>query len=254
MKVGVIISRVKNRLAALQAPPPELVTRQALRHYIQGRGIEIGALHRPLNIDGLPVTEIRYVDRRSTADLYQTYPELQAYPLTHVDVIDDGETLDKIANDSLDFIIANHFLEHTRDPIGTLENWLHKLTGGGVIFLALPDMRFTFDKERPLTPLSHLIADYQATSQVRQEWDRQHFVEWATFIDKLAPEQIEERVAFLIEVDYSIHFHTFTLPSFLDLVDHLTVAMKLPFQLIACADTLPQGQEFIVVLKRRSDR
>lgn len=250
MNIGVMISKLRNMVAHQQPSHPGLVTREALRHYIQGSGIEIGALHRPLDISGLPVTEIRYVDRRSAEDLYRTYPELQAYQLTNVDIVDDGETLAKIAGESVDFIIANHFIEHTRDPIRTLENWLRKLRKGGVIFLTVPDKGATFDRERPLTTLFHLIEDYQSTPAQCQERDRQHFVEWATFIDKLPPEQIKERVDFLLEIDYSIHFHTFTLHSFLGIVEYMAKEMGLPFQLIACADTLRQGDEFIIVLKR----
>lgn len=104
--------------------------------------------------------------------------------------------------------------------------------------------------ERPLTTLSHLIEDYQSTPAQRQERDRQHFVEWATFIDKLPPEQMKERGDFLLEIDYSIHFHTFTLHSFLAIVEYMAKEMGLPCQLIACADTLRQGDEFIIVLKR----
>lgn len=250
MNIGVIADRLKNILTQKQVSPSGLVTREALRHYIRGSGIEIGALHRPLDIAGLPVTEIRYVDRRSAEDLYRTYPELQAYPLTHVDIVDDGETLATLPDESIDFIIANHFIEHTRDPIGTIEKWLRKLRQAGVIFLTVPDKAATFDRERPLTTLPHLIQDSQSSPAQRLERDRQHFVEWATFIDKLPPEQINERVDFLIEIDYSIHFHTFTLQSFLAIVDHLVTEMALPLQLIACADTLRDGDEFIIVLKR----
>lgn len=250
MNIGEIAGRLIQVFAKKQPALPGLVTRQALRHYIRGSGIEIGALHRPLDIAGLPVTEIRYVDRRSADDLYRTYPELQAYPLTHVDIVDDGETLGTLPDESVDFIIANHFIEHTRDPIGTIENWLRKLRQTGVMFLTVPDMGATFDRERPLTRLPHLIEDYQSSAAQRQERDRPHFVEWATFIDKLPPEQIKERVDFLIEIDYSIHFHTFTLQSFLAIVDYLVTEMTLPLQLIACADTLRGGDEFIIVLKR----
>lgn len=224
--------------------------RRALGRYLWGSGIEIGALHRPMNLTGLAIMDIRYVDRCSEDDLYRMYPELQAFELTPVDVVDNGEMLTKIGDESVDFIIANHFIEHTRNPIGTLENWLAKLRQGGIIFLTVPDKDATFDRERPLTPLQHLIDDYHATPEERHARDRQHFEEWATFIDKLPSDEIAQRVNFLIEIDYSIHFHTFKLQSFLAIIHYLVETLRLPLQLVACADTLSPGDEFILVLRR----
>jgi predicted SAM-dependent methyltransferase len=105
--------------------------------------------------------------------------------------------LKKVQNESLDFIIGNHFIEHTRDPIGTISNWLSKLKPGGVIFMAVPDKRYTFDIERELTSLQHLISDHHSNPGERLVPDRQHFAEWATFVDKLSPKEIEPRVNFL---------------------------------------------------------
>ncbi len=42
--------------------------RNVLRYYIAGSGIEIGALHTPLDISGLPVTSIKFIDRLTTAE------------------------------------------------------------------------------------------------------------------------------------------------------------------------------------------
>ena len=59
---------------------------------------------------------------------------------------------------SQDFIIANHLLEHVADPIGALEEWYRLLRPDGILFLALPDKRVTFDKDRPRTTLDHVRA------------------------------------------------------------------------------------------------
>ena len=65
---------------------------------------------------------VRYVDRMWTDELRREYPELANWDLTQVDVVDDGEKLATIADESQDFIVANHFLEHTEDPVGTIEH------------------------------------------------------------------------------------------------------------------------------------
>src|SRR5262245_21139289 len=129
------------------------------RMYLRGSGIEIGALHRPLRVP--PHVAVRYVDRLSTDDLPRQYPTLADHDLVPVGIIDDGERLASLADRSQDFVIANHFLEHCEDPLGALLNFLRVLRDGGVLFLTVPDKRYTFDRDRPVTPLPHLIADHE---------------------------------------------------------------------------------------------
>jgi SAM-dependent methyltransferase len=239
----------KNLLIGRRASKPDLSMRDALRNYIRGKGIEIGALHRPLDLTDLAVPEIKYLDRHTEEELHQIY-QIDKSQIIPVDILDDGEHLEKIADESLDFIIANHFIEHARDPIRTLENWWVKLRKGGRIFLVVPDKRTTFDQDRPLTRLEHLIEDYRTGTEQRKARDSAHFEEWVRLIEKRPADEVEGRVRFLMEVDYSIHYHTFTMPSFLQLIEYLRKELNLPWRLIACAETLPPEVEFVVVLEK----
>ena len=61
---------------------------------LHGRGVEIGALHRPVTVpDGVSV---QYLDRMSAPELQAHHPELEGAPLVPVDLIDDGELLSTI--------------------------------------------------------------------------------------------------------------------------------------------------------------
>ena len=113
----------------------------------RGEGLEIGAAHSPLPVPGL--CRVRYVDRHSVDELRRQYSELAAVPFVPLDVIDDGEKLNTIAPESQDFVIASHFLEHTQDPIGTIRRHLQVIRQGGILFVAVPDKRFSFDVNRP---------------------------------------------------------------------------------------------------------
>ena len=100
----------------------------------------------------------------------------------HVDIVDDGERLETIGDLTQDFVIANHFIEHSQNPIGAIENMLRVLKHGGILYLAVPDKRYTFDIDRPVTTIEHLLQDYEQGPQ----WSkRQHFEEWSRFIDKI---------------------------------------------------------------------
>ena len=60
-----------------------------------------------------------------------------------------------------DFVIANQVLEHFQNPLLALQNMLRVLKPGGVLYLSLPDKRFSFDVDRPVTTVEHVLRDYR---------------------------------------------------------------------------------------------
>lgn len=191
--------------------------------YIRGKGIEIGPLHNPLQ---LPKTaKIKYVDRMSSQDLRKQYPELTSNKLITVDIIDDGELLRTINDSTQDFVVANQFLEHCQNPIGAMSNMLRVLKKGGVLYLSIPDKRYSFDADRPVTSIEHLLKDYQEGPECSK---KQHFEEWIRYIDKIKKDaEVEERISHLMKLDYSIHYHVWTQDEMLELVS--TLKKKLHF-------------------------
>jgi predicted SAM-dependent methyltransferase len=170
--------------------------------YIQGEGIEIGALGTPLNVQ--PGVRVRYVDRMSAADLRREYPEMAQRQLVEPDIIDNGETLEKIPDGSLDFLVANHFLEHCENLLGTLRTHTRKLKPGGRLFYAVPNRDFTFDRDRPVTPFEHLVQDDRDGPELARH---QHYLDWARLVEKMPPDKAEAYAAELEQKSYSIHFH-----------------------------------------------
>jgi 2-polyprenyl-3-methyl-5-hydroxy-6-metoxy-1,4-benzoquinol methylase len=173
--------------------------------FIRGEGVEIGALHMPLRVPRS--AHVRYVDRLTVEDLRKQYPELNDKEIVETDIIADGEKLESIADSSQDFVIANHFVEHCQNPIGAVLNMIRVLKPGGILYLAIPDKRCCFDADRPVTSLSHIMRDHREGSERSR---RQHFEEWARYVNKAAEAEIESQVAHLMEIDYSIHFHAWT--------------------------------------------
>ena len=150
--------------------PPSFDRRSVADHYLKGKGIEIGALHNPLNVPD--TIRVQYVDRMSVADLKKHYPELSDLPLVEVDILDDGEELTRIPSASQDFVIANHFIEHCQNPIKTIQSMLRVLKPTGILYLGIPDKRYTFDVHRPLTTIRPSLKRLQRRTGV---------VETATF-------------------------------------------------------------------------
>ncbi len=224
--------------------PSAVVSREAIANqYLRGEGIEIGALHHPLRV--LRAATVRYVDRMPVEKLRRHYPELRREHLVPVDIIDDGEHLSQIPTSSQAFVIANHFLEHCQDPIRALLNMLRVLTPGGVVYLAVPDKRYTFDQARPVTPVDHLIRDFEEGPN----WSRrQHFEEWVRLVNKVADEdELLRQVSRLMEMDYSIHYHVWTQAELLELMLTLRQKMGIGLDIELCTRG---GNEVVTVLRK----
>jgi SAM-dependent methyltransferase len=210
---------------------------------VHGDGIEIGALHQPLVVPD--TARVKYVDRMKVAELRQQYPELVNTSLVEADIVDDAETLATISDATQDFVIANHFIEHCQDPLLTFQNLLRVLKTGGILFMAVPDKRFTFDVDRPCTTLDHVLRDFSEGPQ----WSkRQHYEEWTRLVNKQTdPSQANAETEHLIDMKYSIHFHVWSAPELLELVQAVRRIAQFELELF-----LRNGIESIVVLRKMS--
>jgi predicted SAM-dependent methyltransferase len=218
--------------------------REVSARFLEGAGIEIGALHYPLWLDPARAC-VRYVDRLTVPELRKQYPELAVYALVDVDVVDDGETLSSFADGTLDFVIGNHMLEHCENPLGTTRNHLAKVRPGGVLYYAVPDKRFCFDVDRPLTTFEHLVRD----DREGPAWSRrEHFLEWARLVNKhTEPEKVEANVRELLARNYSIHFHVWDEETFVDFLRRARDYLDVPFRV----EYLERNDTEVVTVLRR---
>lgn len=211
--------------------------------FIRGRGIEIGALHMPL---GVPRSaKVKYVDRFSVEALRKHYPELNGKELVRVDIIADGERLETVQDATQDFVIANHFIEHCQNPVGALINMFRVLKPGGVLYLAIPDKRNSFDADRPVTTLEHVMRDYEEGPA----WSkRQHFEEWTRLVNKVQDdEEAEKQIALNLSIDYSIHYHVWTQAEMLELI--VALRKMVSFEVELC---LKHEAEVIFILRKNN--
>jgi SAM-dependent methyltransferase len=210
------------------------------RRYLRGDGIEIGALQRPVRVPA--GARVRYVDIMSRAELLATHSSaVYGDPrwVVEPDVIDNGELLSTFADASVDFVIANHILEHTEDPIAALGNFVRVVRPAGVVYITLPDARHTFDASRERTTVEHLLRDHSDGPEVSRE---QHYREWAQ-VECLPDHEIPARVAEFARTGTRHHFHVWELEGFLALLDVLDLPVALQ---------LAQAHldEFAVILRR----
>lgn len=185
--------------------------RQQIARQLSGNGVEFGAGAYPFPIR--PDCQVRYADRNTPADLAQRKYFAPDSPI-RFDLQMDIADMSGLADDSIDFLIASHVIEHTPNPIHVLINVHRKLRHGGRFVLVVPDKHVTFDKLRPLTSLDHMQADYLLPSRER---DFEHYLE---FFRLSFPQADYVKCAREVwNRGDDIHFHTWTYESFREMID-----------------------------------
>jgi SAM-dependent methyltransferase len=172
---------------------------------LRGEGIEIGALNNPQRVS--KSCQVTYVDHLSHEELIPYYSEVDPVGLVPVGRIDDGETLGTFAAESVDFVIANNFLEHCEDTIGTLLNFLRVLRPRGIAFVTLPSQRQNVDQFRSPTTIEEFIGDHEVGSHLSRE---RSYQDWVRLVLRLPKDQVDSHAAELMAQDFRIHFHVFT--------------------------------------------
>lgn len=205
--------------------------------YLRGEGIEIGALDKPMWVPA--GVRVRTVDRLPAAAIATLYRISTVVP---VDYICDATQLDGIPDESQDFLVANHVLEHLERPLFALSHWLRVVRRDGILFLAIPDKRFTFDRDRPATQFEHLTDEFEHPERV-QENRRAHYEEWVRLVEHNDDVGCG-RLAQLCESRYPIHFHCWAAA---DLLRLFNAAAWLGYELDCYKCNSP---ECLVILRR----
>lgn len=76
----------------------------------------------------------------------------------------EATALSDLADDSYDFLLSSHCLEHVANPLAALREWRRVVRPGGHLMLLLPDPARTFDHRRPLTTFAHLRDDFSCST------------------------------------------------------------------------------------------
>lgn len=122
-----------------------------------GSGLEVGPGERP------------FANRNNAIFLEYFVDDYDAlFPNAKKDNFISGKAEDiPVPDDSYDFIVSSHCLEHCVDPIKVLKEFRRVLKSSGTILLILPHCERTFDFGRPISTLESHIFDHE--SEVSKE-------------------------------------------------------------------------------------
>ena len=260
---GTIFAGLKTFLAESVIFPSFSARKKMAFRYLHGTGLEIGALQLPLEVP--PGVTVRYVDYVTREENIRRYPHLDASRIVVTDHIDDGFELTTIPPESQDFVIANHLLEHSPNPLQALLNWNRVLKKKGILFITLPNGARNFDQGRGITPLEHIVEDYELAINGEREQlarnNREHYREFVEIsipnlnrMRQVRPMTEERKHAYLEklaeESSTDAHFHVFTRQSMKQVCTHLIVTHAHDLSLREIVRSR-FGQEYVLILKKQ---
>jgi SAM-dependent methyltransferase len=128
-------------------------------------GVEIGgSAHNRFPVDAINIDRYAQMDT-----IYKEEERRLAGRALAVDIVAPGDDL-PLEDNSIDFVLASHVIEHFPDPIKALLEWQRVATK--YIFLVVPHRDRTFDSDRELTPVDELIERHASgfTSDEDRHW------------------------------------------------------------------------------------
>jgi len=153
-----------------------------------------------------------------------------------------------IADSTYDFVLSSHMLEHSANPLKALREWLRVLKPGGTLLLVLPHRDGTFDHQRPVTALQHLVEDFE---REMGEDDLTHLPEILELHDLRRDPQAGGFESFKARgqrnlENRGLHHHVFDTRLVVELVDFAGLQLRAiestyPFHIAAIATRLETG-------------
>ena len=158
--------------------------------------------------------------------------------------------LTRIENERYDFVISAHVIEHIANPLKAILEWKRVLRRGGVILLVCPHKETTFDHRRPITPLDHLIEDY---NKGVDDHDLTCLPEVLKLHDLSLDSEAGSYGQFLARSKKNfdnrcLHHHVFITESWISILDYLNLEIVcleavLPFHIIAMGKKVNENAE-----------
>ncbi len=240
--------------------------------HLKGEGIEFGALHNPLPVNK-DQCRVRYVDRYPVHVALRLFPELKreagcfVRPEFLLDL--DRDDFHVLRGRRYDFFIANHVIEHLVNPLRFLEKLNEVMAEGSVLYLAVPDKRYTFDVNRAVTSSEHLWQDYL---QNTQELGEDHLLDFLLGITQghIGPkrraamffnrnwlpwnwDRFARKRLYRLHRQRSIHVHVWDQPAFDEFLALAIRRVPLQFSIVdQCRSPDTEAHEMLYILQKKA--
>ena len=241
------------------------------------KGLEIGPLTKPLvrKEDLQKGGEIFYLDHLPTCKLKEKYKGDLSINVDQIVPVDfvciDGNIVEATAGDLFDYVIASHVIEHAPNLLQFLKDIHAILRPGGHVILIIPDKRFTFDLNRPLTTFGTALENFlenikfprisavydQASMAIKANghnlW---HGIVKAEDSNLLDSEAIAWKAALRVHKEshyHDVHVNIFTPESFFEILKKAVAHEIALYEVKQFLDTQIGQIEFMVQLEKPKD-
>jgi 2-polyprenyl-3-methyl-5-hydroxy-6-metoxy-1,4-benzoquinol methylase len=230
--------------------------------------LEIGPAFSPIlpRRAGYAVTTVDHADREALVAKY-TGHGLDVSKIDFVDVVwTEGSLVEATSHRKFDAIVVAHVIEHAPDLIQFLKDCTDSLSDSGVIYLLVPDKRYSFDFWQPRSDVAKVLGDHRIkrtrhsfesfyrhiSASVRNgeqiAWD-QSGISKLTFMHGdpfYSREYAEQNITSASYQDE--HANYFTPVSFAIILDELRYLREVDLELVVL--TRSRGCEFLAVLRK----
>ena len=125
--------------------------------YLDGlKGLECGGSAH--NAFGLDTLNVDYTDDMET--VFKKGEYILCQEKMKVDIVANGDDL-PFKDESYDFVINSHVVEHFFDPVKAIKEWLRVVKKGGYVFIIAPLQTALDTETRPCTTLKEIIARHE---------------------------------------------------------------------------------------------
>lgn len=237
-------------------------------------GLEIGPLCWPIITKMESNGRIYYVDfstAEKSREKYKDDPNVNINEIVEVDYLWGKQTLPELVNGKLfDYVVASHVIEHVPNMLGWLREIASVLKDNGILALAIPDKRYTFDYKRDLTSLGNLVESYLLDKRrpgIKDIFDQislatkvDAFEAWSGSLDSQKLEHhgtlhdaLGYAKEYLLSDEYNdVHVNILTPSSFLDILEQASKLKLFDFIVAEFHPTTKNSHEFLVSLQRLS--
>ncbi len=237
--------KVAQWLDPLRRSRPETASRRDF-------GVEIGAFKTPI-----PGIRPYYVDR------FKEYANERCLG----DFWGDAAQL-PFRDNSLDYVATSHVLEHAANPVAALFEWTRVLRDGGIIYMVVPDRRYTFDHPRELTAPDHMMEDFArgtTPSDGTHVGDYLDGIDWSRQNPAASPgenaatrESLRSAYTEAVEKgnEINIHFHVFELSNLTALIGLMNRHPQRPgdLEIVDTAERFPASRPDGILMVLRAHK
>ena len=223
--------------------------RKKIYDKLSGKGIEIGAFEHPAKLN--KTCSVSYCDAITTEQAKKFFPEVKHADLNEVDhIVDlDKSGLEVFVDNSQDFIIINHVLEHLLYPDLAIAECYRVLKPRGFLILAIPDKFHTFDLERSITSSNSIFE--RKDRAVKEPTPEDYFPVLECNHPKMLRKDKKSQKEFLIKLmNRREHLNVWDTTAFKSFLNKTIKSNNLNFKRIKEITPIDNNFEYIVLLRK----